>query len=69
MKIVPMVLTFTDKDHDDMMAELRKRITTFHLARRTKTLPMKHVGEWCKYCPFRKLCQNDVSPFEIELIK
>jgi CRISPR/Cas system-associated exonuclease Cas4 (RecB family) len=69
MKIVPMVLTFTDKDHDDMMAELRKRITTFHLARRTKTLPMKHTGEWCKYCPFRKLCQNDVSPFEIELIK
>jgi len=66
MKIVPFILQFSDKDHEDMLNELQKRIQVFHTARQTKTLPLKHVGDWCKRCPFKKLCQNNVSPFEIQ---
>jgi CRISPR/Cas system-associated exonuclease Cas4 (RecB family) len=66
MKIVPFVLTFTDADRADILNELRNRINAFHTARQNKTLPMKHIGDWCKYCPFRKLCQNNVSPFAIK---
>jgi CRISPR/Cas system-associated exonuclease Cas4 (RecB family) len=66
MNIVPFVLTFTDKDREDVLNELRNRINAFHVAKQSKTLPMKHVGEWCKRCPFKKLCQNNISPFEIQ---
>jgi CRISPR/Cas system-associated exonuclease Cas4 (RecB family) len=63
MKIVPFVLQFSDKDKTDALNEIRNRINAFHIARQNQTLPMKHVGEWCKNCPFKKLCQNNVSPF------
>ena len=65
MNIVPFVLTFTDNDHTDMLNELRNRVNTFHTSRQNKTLPMKHIGEWCKSCQFRKLCKDNVSPFEM----
>jgi CRISPR/Cas system-associated exonuclease Cas4 (RecB family) len=68
MNIVPFVLTFTEKDHEDALNELRNRINTFHVAKQNKTLPVKHVGDWCKWCPFKKLCQNNVSPFDFEPI-
>jgi CRISPR/Cas system-associated exonuclease Cas4 (RecB family) len=68
MKIIPFILKFTDKDYEDALNELKNRIHAFHIARQNQTLPMKHVGEWCKHCQFRKLCQNNVSPFEIKNI-
>lgn len=69
MRIVPFVLTFTEKDREDALNELRNRINTFHIAKQNNTLPMKHVGEWCKWCPFKKLCANNVSPFTLQQIK